>query len=138
MSIKHLVVLALLSLSGNVVPAAQHTFECSGHECVAGAIVWPSDFEYWTITPSETNGRGQDAAQPCRECKFCKADVDWIYTGPTSYRVKWTPGGLAAGQGGGMSFGTFPLFNGCDQDPVGGSFTGGGEFGTVDLFCPCN
>jgi hypothetical protein len=138
MSLKHLAVLTLLSLSGNVVPSAQHTIQCSGHECVADAVVWPEDTEFWTITPAETNGRGRDAAYPCHECEFCKADVDWIYTGATSYRVRWPPRGLAAGQGGGMSFGSFSLFTGCDREPAAASFTGGGEFGTVHLFCPCN
>ena len=128
----------LLALLPFVAHAPQQTQHCSGHQCLAETVIWPEGTEAWTITAENTHGQGRDASYPCEECKFCKSKVDWVFTGDGMYRVTWPGDGLSVGQGGSLAYGTFSLFTGCDQEPTGGSFKGGGEIASVDLFCRCN
>lgn len=136
--IRTVTILLLLPFFARASRDNDQTQQCTGHECLADTVVWPGGTESWTITVQTTNGKGKDAAYPCQECKFCKAQVDWVFTGDGLYRVTWPNEGLSVGQGGSLAYGTFALFTGCDEEPSGGAFKGGGEIGTVDLFCPCN
>ena len=117
--------------------------QCTGEVCDATSVYAPPPAA-WSITPVDTDGKGQNPEHPCTPCKWCKSRISWSYSGSGAYIVTWDDlaGETQGTSGEGAATGLLSIYANCGEtneawfyaDPPDGPAY---EF-TVTLTCVCN